>query len=424
MSVDDDELNISVSTDPVVSGEPEELFGKLIAQIKTYHPSDDLTQIRKAYELAAEAHKDQRRRSGEPYIIHPLCVALILAHLEMDKETIIAAILHDIVEDTEITLEDVTAQFGAEVALLVDGVTKLTQLSWNADKVEIQAENLRHMLLAMAKDIRVILIKLADRLHNMRTLEYMSTAKQTEKARETLEIYSPLASRLGISKIKIELDDLSLKYLEPDAYNDLVQTLASTQEQRDAFIEQIISEMREGLERAGIQMQIYGRVKHLFSIYKKMRNKAKSLDQIYDLFAVRIIVEDLKDCYASLGVIHEMYTPIPGRFKDYIAMPKPNMYQSLHTTLISSQGIPFEVQIRTYAMHRTAEYGIAAHWKYKESGSGKSASESELEKMNWLRELLEWQNDMADNREFLTSVKDEFNLFSDSVYCFTPEGDV
>ena len=424
MSVDDDELNISVSTDPVVSGEPEELFEKLIAQIKTYHPSDDLTQIRKAYELAAEAHKDQRRRSGEPYIIHPLCVALILAHLEMDKETIIAAILHDIVEDTEITLEDVTAQFGAEVALLVDGVTKLTQLSWNADKVEIQAENLRHMLLAMAKDIRVILIKLADRLHNMRTLEYMSTAKQTEKARETLEIYSPLASRLGISKIKIELDDLSLKYLEPDAYNDLVQTLASTQEQRDAFIEQIISEMREGLERAGIQMQIYGRVKHLFSIYKKMRNKAKSLDQIYDLFAVRIIVEDLKDCYASLGVIHEMYTPIPGRFKDYIAMPKPNMYQSLHTTLISSQGIPFEVQIRTYAMHRTAEYGIAAHWKYKESGSGKSASESELEKMNWLRELLEWQNDMADNREFLTSVKDEFNLFSDSVYCFTPEGDV
>ena len=421
---DDKDVNANVSTDPVVSGEPEELFGKLIAQIKTYHPSDDLALIRKAYELAADAHKDQRRRSGEPYIIHPLCVALILANLEMDKETIIGAILHDIVEDTEITLEQVAEQFGDEVALLVDGVTKLTQLSWNADKVEIQAENLRHMLLAMAKDIRVILIKLADRLHNMRTLEYMTTAKQAEKARETMEIYSPLAARLGISKIKIELDDLSLKYLEPDAYNEIVQKLASTQEQRDEFIEQIIGEMREGLEKAGIQMQIYGRVKHLFSIYKKMRNKAKTLDQIYDLFAVRIIVEDLKDCYASLGVIHEMYTPIPGRFKDYIAMPKPNMYQSLHTTLISNTGVPFEVQIRTYSMHRTAEYGIAAHWKYKESGSGKSATDSELAKMNWLRELLEWQNDLSDNREFLTSVKDEFNLFSDSVYCFTPEGDV
>ena len=253
LSADDKDVNANVSTDPVVSGEPEELFGKLIAQIKTYHPSDDLALIRKAYELAADAHKDQRRRSGEPYIIHPLCVALILANLEMDKETIIGAILHDIVEDTEITLEQVAEQFGDEVALLVDGVTKLTQLSWNADKVEIQAENLRHMLLAMAKDIRVILIKLADRLHNMRTLEYMTTAKQAEKARETMEIYSPLAARLGISKIKIELDDLSLKYLEPDAYNEIVQKLASTQEQRDEFIEQIIGEMREGLEKAGIQ---------------------------------------------------------------------------------------------------------------------------------------------------------------------------
>ena len=417
-------LNTLTSNEPIVSGEPEELYKKLIDRIRQYHPSDDLSQIRKAYELARAAHKDQKRRSGEPYIIHPLCVAIILADLEMDKETIIAAILHDVVEDTDISLGQIKEEFGDEVAVLVDGVTKLTQISWNADKVEVQAENLRHMFLAMAKDIRVLLIKLADRLHNMRTLEYMSTEKQTEKARETLEIYSPLAARLGISKIKIELDDLSLKYLENDIYNELIRLLASSQAERDAFVETIIDEMRSALERAGIEAQIYGRVKHLFSIYKKMRNKNKTIDQIYDLFAVRILVNDVKDCYAALGVLHEMYKPVPGRFKDYISMPKPNMYQSLHTTLISNTGVPFEAQIRTYEMHRTAEYGIAAHWKYKESGSGQAAEENELAKMNWLRELLEWQNDMSDNHEFLSSVKNELNLFSENVYCFTPEGDV
>lgn len=413
-----------MSTEPITSGEPEELFRNLLTDIRRYHPSDDLRAVTRAYEIAREAHKDQRRRSGEPYIIHPICVAIILAELELDKESIVAAILHDVVEDTVMTLEELEKEFGAEVALLVDGVTKLTQISWQADKVEIQAENLRHMFLAMAKDIRVILIKLADRLHNMRTLEYMTTAKQTEKARETLEIYAPIADRLGISRIKTELDDLSLKYLEPEVYYDLFNRLTSTEEERERFISNVIGEVQKGLAGAGIEGQINGRVKHIFSIYKKMKTQDKTLDQIYDVFAIRILVDSLKDCYAVLGVMHEMYKPIPGRFKDYIAMPKPNMYQSLHTTLISNLGIPFEIQIRTYEMHRTAEYGIAAHWKYKESGSGQKLEESEANKMKWLREVLEWQKDMSDNREFLSSVKNDFDMFAENVYCFTPSGDV
>ena len=376
--------NIEVELEaPADFTSPEVLYEDLVRSIRKYHPSADLTMIERAYRIAKEAHKEQKRKSGEPYIIHPLCVAIILADLELDKETIAAGILHDIVEDTEMTEEELTAQFGQEVALLVDGVTKLTQLSWSADKVEMQAENLRKMFLAMAKDIRVILIKLADRLHNMRTLQYMKPEKQKEKARETIEIYSPLADRLGISKIKIELDDLALRYLE-----------------------------------------VEGRVKHFFSIYKKMLNQHKTLDQIYDIFAVRIIVDTVKDCYAALGVIHEMYKPIPGRFKDYIAMPKPNMYQSLHTTLIGSNGQPFEIQIRTYEMHRTAEYGIAAHWKYKESGSGQVAAGDEAKKLSWLRQILEWQQDMSDNKEFLSMLKSDLDMFSDSVYCFTPTGDV
>ena len=321
------------------------------------------------------------------------------------------------------TSEDVAKEFGDEVALLVDGVTKLTQLNYQHDKIEVQAENLRKMFLAMAKDIRVILIKLADRLHNMRTMQYQSPAKQVEKSRETMDIYAPIAHRLGISKIKVELDDLSMKYLMPDTYNDLVKQVDINRPGREAFIKSIIKEVGMHISNAGIEAEIDGRVKHFFSIYRKMVNQNKTLDQIYDIFAVRIKVDTVKDCYAALGVIHEMYKPIPGRFKDYIAMPKPNMYQSLHTTLIASNGQPFEVQIRTYEMHRIAEYGIAAHWKYKEGKTGES-NKNEEAKLSWLRQILEWQRDMSDNKEFLSSIKNDLNLFSDSVYCFTPTGDV
>lgn len=403
---------------------PDVLYEDLIQSIRKYHPSDDISLVEKAYKLAADSHKDQKRKSGEPYIIHPLCVAIILADLELDKETIVAGILHDVVEDTSMTLEEVEKEFGAEVALLVDGVTKLTQISWSMDKVEIQAENLRKMFLAMAKDIRVILIKLADRLHNMRTLQYMKPEKQKEKARETMDIYAPIAHRLGISKIKVELDDLSLKYLEPEVYYDLSEKITLRKDAREAFVKGIVDEVSAHVKEAGIEARVDGRVKHFFSIYKKMRNQNKTLDQIYDLFAVRIIVDTVKDCYAALGVIHEFYKPIPGRFKDYIAMPKPNMYQSLHTTLIGNTGQPFEIQIRTYEMHRTAEYGIAAHWKYKESGSGKVAAGDEAAKLSWLRQILEWQRDADDSKEFLNMVKGDLDLFSDSVYCFTPTGDV
>ena len=417
--------NIEVELEaPADFTSPEILYADLVKSIKKYHPSDNLTMVEKAYQLARDAHKDQKRKSGEPYIIHPLCVAIILADLELDKESIVAGILHDVVEDTVLTEEELAASFGKEVALLVDGVTKLTQLSWSADKVETQAENLKKMFLAMAKDIRVIHIKLADRLHNMRTLQYMKPEKQKEKARETIEIYAPLADRLGISKIKIELDDLALKYLEPDVYKELEEKIALTSEARQNLIDNIVSEIESHMRNADIQCEVDGRVKHFFSIYRKMVNQHKTLDQIYDIFAVRIIVDNVKDCYAALGVIHEMYKPIPGRFKDYIAMPKPNMYQSLHTTLIGATGQPFEIQIRTYEMHRTAEYGIAAHWKYKESGSGQAAAGDEAKKLSWLRQILEWQKDMSDNKEFLSMLKSDLDMFSDSVYCFTPNGDV
>ena len=384
----DKKVDIVLET-PADFTSPEVLYQDLIKSIRKYHPSDDISMIEKAYNIAHEAHQDQKRKSGEPYIIHPLCVAIILAELELDKETIVSGILHDVVEDTVMTLEGVTREFGSEVAILVDGVTKLTQISWSMDKVEIQAENLRKMFLAMAKDIRVILIKLADRLHNMRTLQYMKPEKQREKARETMDIYAPIAHRLGISRIKVELDDLSLKYLQPDVYHDLAEKISLRREVREAFVKTIVDEVAGQMKGAGIEARVDGRVKHFFSIYKKMVNQDKTLDQIYDLFAVRIIVDSVKDCYAALGVIHEMYKPIPGRFKDYIAMPKPNMYQSLHTTLIGSTGQPFEIQIRTYEMHRTAEYGIAAHWKYKESGSGKIAAGDEEAKLSWLRQILE-----------------------------------
>lgn len=405
---------------------PESLYEELITSVRRYHPSADISLIEKAYKIADEAHTGQVRKSGEAYIIHPLCVAIILAELELDKETIVAGILHDVVEDTVMTEEEIAQEFSEEVALLVDGVTKLGQLSYDADKVEVQAENLRKMFLAMAKDIRVILIKLADRLHNMRTLKYMKPEKQKEKARETMDIYAPIAQRLGISKIKIELDDLSLKYLEPEAYYDLVEKVAVRKSVREEYVSQLVEEVKSHIKGAGIEASIDGRAKHFFSIYKKMVNQDKTLDQIYDLFAIRIIVNSVKDCYAALGVIHELYKPIPGRFKDYIAMPKPNMYQSLHTTLIGPTGQPFEIQIRTLEMHRTAEFGIAAHWKYKEVSNGNKVTEKnqEEEKLSWLRQILEWQKDMSDNREFMSLLKSDLDLFSDTVFCFTPSGDV
>ena len=405
--------------------DPEELYQALIARVRKYHPSADITMIEKAYQIGKEAHKDQFRKSGEPYIIHPLWVAIILADLEMDKETIVAGMLHDVVEDTTMTLDEISTEFGEEVALLVDGVTKLGQLNYSKDKLEAQAENLRKMFLAMAKDIRVIIVKLADRLHNMRTMEFMTPAKQKEKSRETMDIYAPIAQRLGISKIKTELDDLSLKYYQPEVYNQLVHDLNARKTEREEFVQQIVAEVSKHMKNADIEAKVYGRVKHFFSIYKKMVNQNKTLDQVYDLFAVRIIVDSVKDCYAALGVIHEMYTPIPGRFKDYIAMPKANMYQSLHTTLIGPSGQPFEIQIRTEEMHKTAEYGIAAHWKYKETGgSNTKGLNTQEEKLNWLRQILEWQRDMSDNREFLSLLKGDLDLFQEDVYCFTPNGDV
>ena len=400
---------------------PEELKRQLITTMQSIYDEEDIEAVERAYKVAYKAHEKQKRKSGEPYIIHPICVAIILAELELDKETIMAGLLHDVVEDTETTHEDIVRDFGEEVAQLVDGVTKLGQLSYSKDKIEVQAENLRKMFLAMAKDIRVILIKLADRLHNMRTMQFMRPEKQKEKSRETMDIYAPIAHRLGISKIKTELDDLSLKYLQPEVYKDLEEKLQTNKEGRENFIQSIIDDVSKHIKDAGIRAEIDGRVKHLFSIYKKMRNQNKTLDQIYDIFAVRIKVDTVKDCYAALGVIHEMYKPVPGRFKDYIAMPKQNMYQSLHTTLIGPNGQPFEIQIRTFEMHRTAEYGIAAHWKYKEGGGNINKEE---EKLSWLRQILEWQQDMSDNKEFLTMLKTDLDLFTEQVYCFTPQGDV
>ena len=408
--------------------EAVELYDKLIKKVRKYHPSDDLSMIKRAYDLAEKAHEGQVRRSGEPFFIHPLKVACILADLELDIESIVAGILHDVIEDTEYTFEDISQMFNEEVALLVDGVTKLGQIQYassnkEVQKEEIQAENYRKMFLAMAQDIRVILIKLADRLHNMRTLKYMSPAKQIEKAEETMHIYAPLAHRLGISTVKAELEDLALRYLEKDVYYDLVEKIAKRRVERIKYIDDIIEEIKGKLEEAGVHAKVEGRPKHFFSIYKKIINQNKTLDQIYDLFAVRAIVDDVKDCYGALGVVHEMYKPIPGRFKDYIAMPKPNMYQSLHTTLMGPEGTPFEMQIRTEDMHRTAEYGIAAHWKYKEGDKNTGKDKSE-EKLAWLRQILEWQRDMSDNQEFMDALKLDLDVYTDQVYVFTPRGDL
>jgi len=409
--------------DPKAGASVEELHNELMELLRKNHSEKDIALIEKAYQFAKEHHKEQKRRSGEPYIIHPLCVAIILAGMDMDCATIAASLLHDVVEDTGVELAELKQKFGDEIARLVDDVTKLTNINYDKSKIELQAENLRKMFVAMARDIRVVLIKLADRLHNMRTMQYQSQAKQMEKARETLDIYSPIADRLGISKMKVELDDLSLKYLEPKVYEDLVEKISLKREERDAYILGMVREVSKHLKDAGIKATVVGRVKHFFSIYKKMIKQDKNLDQIYDLFAIRILVDSVKDCYAALGVIHEMYKPIPGRFKDYIAMPKPNMYQSLHTTVIGTDGTPFEVQIRTFDMNSIAEFGIAAHWNYKEKGSTKADS-AETAKMNWLRKVLEFNQESESGTEFLDMVKSDLNIMGDDVYCFTPTGEV
>ena len=396
------------------------MLEKLIEMVEEYSPQSDIELIIKAYNFAEIAHEGQFRRSGEKYFIHPVQVALILAELRMDSTTIIAGLLHDVIEDTEYDYEFIVKEFGKEIAELVDGVTKLTRLTFES-KEERQAENLRKMFIAMAKDIRVILIKLADRLHNMRTLNYQTDEKRREKALETLEIYAPIAHRLGISRIKWELEDLCLRYIDPEGYYDLVQKVAQKREDREKFINKVIGMLKEKLEDFHIKNEIAGRPKHFYSIYKKMIHQNKLFDEIFDFLAVRIIVDTVKDCYGVLGVVHTMWKPLPGRFKDYVAMPKPNMYQSLHTTVIGPEGEPFEIQIRTWEMHRIAEYGIAAHWKYKENKTTTTRLEED-EKLAWLRQMLEWEKETKDPKEFMEALK--IDLFTNEVFVFTPKGKV
>lgn len=394
------------------------MIQKLIDKVQSYNPEADTDIIREAYYFAEKHHEGQKRNSGEDYIVHPFNVACILAEMNMDVSTIIAGLLHDTIEDTSVTYDDVKEKFGEEVADLVDGVTKLKMLSYQT-KQEKQAENIRKMVLAMAKDIRVIIVKFADRLHNMRTLEYMTPEKKHDKALETIEIYAPLADRLGMSRVKSELEDLSLRYLDPENYYKLVDMINKRRSEREELIDDLIRDISNQLKRTGIAADITGRPKNFYSIYKKMMKKGKTFEEIYDLQAIRILVDDVKDCYGALGVVHTMYKPIPGRFKDYISMPKPNKYQSLHTTVIDDKGETFEVQIRTWEMHKTAEYGIAAHWKYKE-GAKKSTTFDE--NLTWLRQLLEWQKDLKDPNEFIETLKVDF--FADEVFVFTPNGDV
>jgi guanosine-3',5'-bis(diphosphate) 3'-pyrophosphohydrolase len=394
------------------------MLQELENRIKTYNPTADFTLIEKAYEYALNAHQGQKRISGEAYISHPTSVAEILAELNMDNTTIVAGILHDVIEDTSFGFNDIKDTFGYEIAMLVDGVTKLGKLEYKT-KEEQQAESLRKMFVAMAKDIRVILIKLADRLHNLRTMKCMSKGKQIEKATETLEIYAPIAHRLGISKMKWEMEDLSLRLLEPEIYGDLGEKVSKKREEREEYINAVIEEIKKKNKESGIESQIEGRPKNFYSIYKKMYLQNKTFEQIFDITAVRVIVDSVRDCYGALGIVHTLWKPIPGRFKDYIAMPKPNMYQSLHTTVIGPDGEPFEVQIRTWEMHRTSEFGIAAHWKYKEGRTSQSEFD---EKFKWLRQMLEWQNEVKDTKEFMETLK--IDLVIDEVYVFTPKGGV
>ena len=398
-------------------------INEVINEVKKHNRKADTKLILKAYNYANDNHKGQLRKSGEPYIIHPLQVAYILATIELDESTICAALLHDVVEDTQITHQDIINEFGQEIADMVEGVTKLGKLQQYTTVQEQQVEDYRKMFLAMGKDIRVILIKLADRLHNMRTLKFLSRDRQIANAKETMDLYAPLANRLGMYSLKWELEDLSFKYLYPEEYREIVEGIDKKRDERLIFIEKIMDKIRAELKAQHIDAEVTGRAKHLYSIYRKMKRDNKTLDQIYDLFALRILVNSVKDCYASLGVVHELYNPMPGRFKDYISVPKSNMYQSLHTTLIGPKGTPFEVQIRTWDMHRVAEYGIAAHWAYKEANKAKKSTVSVKEdKLSWLRESLEWQKDMQDPEEFLNTLRTE--LFEDEVYVFTPKGDI
>lgn len=401
--------------------EKEITIREVINKRKEHTRKIDIKLITKAYNYANSKHGDQCRRSGEPYIIHPLNVAYILADIGLDDSTICAALLHDVVEDTEVTDVDIRQEFGIEIAEMVEGVTKLGSMQF-ASIEEQQVEDYRKMFLAMGKDIRVILIKLADRLHNMRTLKYLKRERQIANAKETMELYAPLANRLGLYSIKWELEDLGFKYLYPEEYHELVEGINKKREERLQFIEKIMDDIRVQLKKQKIEAEVTGRAKHLYSIYRKMKRDNKTLDQIYDLFALRILVHSIKDCYSALGVVHEMYNPMPGRFKDYIAVPKPNMYQSIHTTLVGDKGTPFEVQIRTWDMHRIAEFGIAAHWAYKEANyfGKKTSVKVEEDKLAWLRETLEWQKEMQDPQEFLNTLKTE--LFEDEVYVFTPKG--
>ncbi len=408
-----------------MSDVPNKTIEDIIRLVKQKKRWADTKLIIKAYNYAKEKHGTQCRKSGEPYIIHPVQVAYILADIGLDEATICAALLHDVVEDTDATHEDLVRDFGEEIANMVAGVTKLGELRYQASTEERQVENYRKMFLAMGKDIRVIIIKLADRLHNLRTLKYLRRDRQIANAKETMELYAPLANRLGIYSLKWELEDLAFKYLYPEEYRELVEGIDKKREERLQFIEKIMDDIRGALKKQKIEAEVTGRAKHLYSIYRKMKRDNKTLDQIYDLFALRILVNSVKDCYAALGVVHEMYSPMPGRFKDYIAVPKPNMYQSIHTTLLGEKGTPFEVQIRTWEMHRIAEYGIAAHWAYKEANYGKKGKQVVTvtkDKLAWLRETLEWQQDMKDPQEFLNTLKTE--LFEDEVYVFTPKGKI
>jgi GTP pyrophosphokinase len=419
-----------------------EIYAEIMENMRRYHPSKDFDVVDKAYKVAVDAHKDQLRASGEPYIVHPLEVARILTDIELDKETITAAILHDVIEDTRYTYDNIAEGFGEEIAMLVDGVTKLTKMQYEnpgsegkkPNETDIQADNYRKMFLAMSHDIRVIIIKIADRLHNLRTLRHMPPEHQKRKADETLDIYAPLAHRLGIAKIRYELEDLAFKYQNPAAYEDLKIRIQRKQGERRAYVERIVESIKQRLEDYGVAAEVEGRPKHFFSIYKKMMQKGKTLDQIFDLFAVRVIVQTVNDCYHVLGAMHEMYKPVPERFKDYIAMPKANMYQAIHNTLIGPEGEPFEIQIKTRDMYRTAEYGIAAHWKYKEGQRPGNAggisgdmndqmSDPEI-KLSWLRQMMEWQRDVSDSTQFLSELKQDLSLYKDHVYCFSPKGAV
>ena len=412
------ERTLEVLADTSVESDKELI--EILDKVKSYAPNGDLETIIKAYKLAKYAHRDQKRKSGEPYFIHPLAVANIICDMQLDIETVSGGLLHDVVEDTEYTYEDIESIFNKEIADLVDGVTKLGKIKYRS-KEETQSENLRKMFLAMAKDIRVILIKLADRLHNMRTLNYMDPEKAKYKATETLEIYGGIAHRLGISKIKWELEDLALRYIDHDGYYELVEKVSMKRSQREENIARIVNSLQEKFAEMEIPCDVYGRPKHFYSIYRKMKNKHKSFEEIFDLTAVRVLVDTVKDCYAVLGVVHTLWKPIPGRFKDYIAMPKPNMYQSLHTTVVGPDGEPLEIQIRTHEMHNIAEYGIAAHWKYKE-GISNSKEDKIEEKLQWLRQMMEWEKDLKDPHEFMDALKED--VFSSQVYVFTPQGDV